>query len=173
MSLSIVLAELLQGAASLLPRLAVVPFTDHGVFWTRGEGPRFLQPGTYWYWPLWTDFDTVNTEQEKTLSPEQGALTTKDEYIVQVDTMVVYRVKDHTKWFLVGEDMEETLSEVVMRVVREYVTDLEFSYLHTEAGDELTSELQSHLGRYGVQVISAGPTSFAATQHFTLSHPLS
>ena len=161
------LGRFMEAISSIIPRLQIVPTTHGGVSFKGGTDVRVIEPGPYWYWPIWTDYIIIPTVRQ-TLNLPQQTLTTQDGHPITISAVIVYEVTDVKKALTVQWDLEDTLQDISQAAVREYTIPRTFEELRAGGNTELKEAIRKRLVRYGVGVREACVTDLAITRVITM-----
>jgi regulator of protease activity HflC (stomatin/prohibitin superfamily) len=164
------LGSLMEMVGSLFPRLVIVQSTHGGVSFVRGKNPRKVSPGLMWYWPVVTEVVLYPVVRQSLNLPSQ-TLTTSDNKTITFSAVIVYDVPDILKALTVQWDLEDTLQDVSMAAVREFVLARTFDELRTESGVRLKDTIHARIQQYGVAVKDAWVTDLAETKVVTMILP--
>lgn len=165
------LGDLIRAVGRLVPRLAVMRATHGGVAFVRGKNVKQLKPGLYWWWPVWTECITYPTVRQSLNLPSQS-LTTNDDITVTVSGVVIYQVQDITVALSSQWDLNETIRDLSMAAIREFVCSNGFKATNRDRSRMdhlLTSKLQDALRPYGIDVLQASLTDFAKAKVISMA----
>ncbi len=152
---SILGAVTLMIAGYLIGSVRVIEEGDEGLVQRLGEYQRTLKPGLNFVVPL-MDSVVVDTVREQLLDiPPQRAVT-KDSVPIEIDVVVYWKIKDlYTAYYKV-EDLEASLTNLVISVVRNEVGQLDLNEAMSamnKINQALKGELQVPADSWGVEVI--------------------
>jgi regulator of protease activity HflC (stomatin/prohibitin superfamily) len=152
---SILGAVTLMIAGYLIGSVRVIEEGDEGLVQRLGEYQRTLKPGLNFVVPL-MDSVVVDTTREQLLDiPPQRAVT-KDSVPIEIDVVVYWKIKDlYTAYYKV-EDLEASLTNLVISVVRNEVGQLDLNEAMSamnKINQALKLELQVPADSWGVEVV--------------------
>jgi regulator of protease activity HflC (stomatin/prohibitin superfamily) len=152
---SILGAVTLMIAGYLIGSVRVIEEGDEGLVQRLGEYQRTLKPGLNFVVPL-MDSVVVDTTREQLLDiPPQSAVT-KDSVPIEIDVVVYWKIKDlYTAYYKV-EDLEASLTNLVISVVRNEVGLLDLDETMSamnKINQALKLELQAPADSWGVEVV--------------------
>ena len=131
-----------------------------------------LTPGEiYWYWPVTSNVVTIDTRRQ-TLTFGQR-LTTKDDFSVQLDTVIVFTIYDVKKALVETKDFEDTIGEVAQKLTIRPIMSREFKETCKDMGEsnemrnEITRGARALLRDYGINVLDGYVANFTKTTVFS------
>lgn len=152
---SILGAAALMIAGYLIGSVRIIEEGDQGLVQRMGEYKRTLQPGLNFVVPL-MDSVVVDTIRQQLLDIDPKNAITKDSVPIQVDVVVYWKIKDlYTAYYKV-EDLEASLENLVLSVMRNEIGQLDLNEAMSSMNvinDALKLELQKPADSWGVEVI--------------------
>ncbi len=152
---SILGAVTLMIAGYLIGSVRIIEEGDQGLVQRMGEYQRTLQPGLNFVVPL-MDSVVVDTIRQQLLDIDPKNAITKDSVPIQVDVVVYWKIKDlYTAYYKV-EDLEASLENLVLSVMRNEIGQLDLNEAMSSMNvinDALKLELQKPADSWGVEVI--------------------
>jgi len=155
----------------LIPQWDLLQINEAGVKYLPGGRVKVIKPGIYWYWPVTTNVETMDTKRQ-TLTFGQR-LTTHDFYTVQVNTVIVYVIDDVQKALVDTYDFEDTIGEAAQKLTVKPIMSRTFEEICDDMSksnnmrNEVTSAARSLLSDYGVKVIDGYVCDFTETRVFS------
>jgi regulator of protease activity HflC (stomatin/prohibitin superfamily) len=152
---SILGAITLMIAGYLIGSVRIIEEGDQGLVQRLGEYQRTLQPGLNFVVPL-MDSVVVDTVREQLLDIAPQNAITKDSVPIQVDAVVYWKIKDlYTAYYKV-EDLEASLTNLVLSVMRNEIGQLDLNEAMSamnKINQALKLELQKPADSWGVEVV--------------------
>lgn len=152
---SILGAITLMIAGYLIGSVRIIEEGDQGLVQRLGEYQRTLQPGLNFVVPL-MDSVVVDTVREQLLDIAPQNAITKDSVPIQVDAVVYWKIKDlYTAYYKV-EDLEASLTNLVLSVMRNEIGQLDLNEAMSamnKINEALKVELQKPADSWGVEVV--------------------
>jgi len=152
---SILGAITLMIAGYLIGSVRIIEEGDQGLVQRLGEYQRTLQPGLNFVVPL-MDSVVVDTIREQLLDIAPQNAVTKDSVPIQVDAVVYWKIKDlYTAYYKV-EDLEASLTNLVLSVMRNEIGQLDLNEAMSamnKINQALKLELQKPADSWGVEVV--------------------
>lgn len=155
----------------LIPQWDLLQVNEAGVKYLPGGKVKVIKPGIYWHWPVTTNVETIDIKRQ-TLTFGQR-LTTKDEYTVQCNTVIVFTINDVRKALVDTYDFEDTIGEAAQKLTVKPIMSRTFEQICTDMADsnemrnEVTRAARSLLSDYGVEVIDGYVCDFTETRVFS------
>lgn len=119
------LLEILDKIFCWFPRLTFVEPDEQGIRVTFGRRVKDLEPGWYWYCPLFQNIRKINVMTQVIDLPEQ-VLTSKDGKTIFISGGIVYSIKHPRKAILNVQDYDKAIQVMGMRYITHYVMDHTF-----------------------------------------------
>ena len=152
---SILGAITLMIAGYLIGSVRIIEEGDEGLVQRLGEYQRTLKPGLNFVVPL-MDSVVVDTTREQLLDIAPQNAITKDSVPIQVDAVVYWKIKDlYTAYYKV-EDLEASLTNLVLSVMRNEIGQLDLNEAMSamnKINEALKVELQKPADSWGVEVV--------------------
>jgi regulator of protease activity HflC (stomatin/prohibitin superfamily) len=152
---SILGAVTLMIAGYLIGSVRVIEEGDEGLVQRLGEYQRTLKPGLNFVVPL-MDSVVVDTTREQLLDIAPQKAITKDSVPIEIDVVVYWKIKDlYTAYYKV-EDLEASLTNLVLSVMRNEVGQLNLNEAMSgmnQINNALKLELQAPADSWGVEVV--------------------
>ena len=152
---SILGAITLMIAGYLIGSVRIIEEGDQGLVQRLGEYQRTLKPGLNFVVPL-MDSVVVDTTREQLLDIDPQNAITKDSVPIQVDAVVYWKIKDlYTAYYKV-EDLEASLTNLVLSVMRNEIGQLDLNEAMSamnKINEALKLELQKPADSWGVEVV--------------------
>ncbi len=152
---SILGAITLMIAGYLIGSVRIIEEGDEGLVQRLGEYQRTLKPGLNFVDPL-MDSVVVDTTREQLLDIDPQNAITKDSVPIQVDAVVYWKIKDlYTAYYKV-EDLEASLRNLVLSVMRNEIGQLDLNEAMSamnKINEALKLELQKPADSWGVEVV--------------------
>ena len=152
---SILGAITLMIAGYLIGSVRIIEEGDEGLVQRLGEYQRTLKPGLNFVVPL-MDSVVVDTTREQLLDIDPQNAITKDSVPIQVDAVVYWKIKDlYTAYYKV-EDLEASLRNLVLSVMRNEIGQLDLNEAMSamnKINEALKLELQKPADSWGVEVV--------------------
>ncbi len=152
---SILGAITLMIVGCLIGSVRIIEEGDEGLVQRLGEYQRTLQPGLNFVVPL-MDSVVVDTIREQLLDISPQNAVTKDSVPIQVDAVVYWKIKDlYTAYYKV-EDLEASLTNLVLSVMRNEIGQLDLNEAMSamnKINQALKLELQKPADSWGVEVV--------------------
>ena len=152
---SILGAITLMIAGYLIGSVRIIEEGDEGLVQRLGEYQRTLKPGLNFVVPL-MDSVVVDTTREQLLDIDPQNAITKDSVPIQVDAVVYWKIKDlYTAYYKV-EDLEASLTNLVLSVMRNEIGQLDLNEAMSamnKINEALKLELQKPADSWGVEVV--------------------
>ncbi|MCY7408545.1 MAG: paraslipin [Alkalinema sp. CAN_BIN05] len=152
---SILGAITLMIAGYLIGSVRIIEEGDQGLVQRLGEYQRTLQPGLNFVVPL-VDSVVVDTIREQLLDIAPQNAITKDSVPLQVDAVVYWKIKDlYTAYYKV-EDLEASLTNLVLSVMRNEIGQLDLNEAMSamnKINQSMKLELQKPADSWGVEVV--------------------
>lgn len=151
------LNRLMEAALDVVPQRYLVKKTHAGVKFKWGQS-QLIEPGFHWWWPLTTQIDVYPTVIQTT-NLENQTLTTSDGQVLGLSGIVRYRVPDVHTFLTEVWDGEDTIRDIVLSAISEYVEEHtaeeltgDFARIKASVGKELES--------FGIKVIKVSLSHF-------------
>lgn len=161
-------------ALSWLPRRGRLHVFQAGVR-VSGSAVSRLAPGTYWWFPRWSEIYTDNVVRKVKAIPTE-TLTTMDGVVVRVGGVMAFSITDIEKWLLDNESSDECVLVDAARILRAVVAEKKFEDLQSPPArkrreDDVTRAGQEGLGsKFGIRVEYLGFTTFCRTVAQDITH---
>jgi regulator of protease activity HflC (stomatin/prohibitin superfamily) len=160
------IGQVVEWFGRFIPRWIILNTTEGAVAFVRGAHPVELGPGVHWYWPAWTEIKAwVVARQSINLTTQ--TITTKDDKVLAVGAVIVFRVTDALTLITKTFDPDVTIRAVAAGAIHAACSGVEWAELKMAKDDGsldtmLRRELQRRLGRrFGIKVLDATLTDFA------------
>ena len=156
------LNDIIQALLTLLPRRVIIPVTEAGIKHKHGRA-TLVQPGTCWYWPLFTTVFTSEVILQTIDLPGQSYLTA-DNKAVALSGTIVYRITDPLKAFTAVSDLDASISNVARCAIIEALRGMTLQGMY-EGRDDIDKKLRSSVAAsvsgWGVKILTARLTDLA------------
>lgn len=147
--------NLIQTFIKFFPHLLLVRKTESGVLFKRGKHVRIVEPGIYWYWPMWTETIVYPTVRQIINLPSK-LMMTSDGKPIYVSGVVVYNIDDINAFFVENYNAEESISEVSTASLRDVLVTQTLEDIsgadRENIDEEITEKITEELGIFGVEV---------------------
>jgi len=156
---------------SLIPEWDLLQSNEAGVKFLPGGKVKVIEPGIYWFWPVTTNIETIDTKRQ-TLTFGQR-LTTKDGVTVQCNTVIVFTINDVRKALVDTYDFEDTIGEAAQKLTVKPIMSRTFEQICADMADsndmrnEVTRAARTLLSDYGVEVLDGYVCDFTETRVFS------
>jgi len=144
------------------PRWAFVEPDESGIRVTFGRRVKDLEPGWYWYCPLFQNVRKVNVVSQVIDLPEQ-VLTTTNGKTIYVSGGIVYSIRHPRKAILNVQDYDQAIQVIGMRYITQYVMEHDFEACKNidEVCKGIFNAVRKHGFRWGIEVEEAFLTDMA------------
>lgn len=154
----------LQMITNLLPRFFFCSAYLGGVLFVRGKPAKLIKRGLVCYWPFTTSLEVCPiTRQVLPISAQ--TCSTIDGKTIVLAGVLTYRVIDVVKFLADNYEADESVAEVVSSVLRDVVSEREWSALQENHRNMIDNALKRKatdlLASYGVEVERLRITSLA------------
>lgn len=161
------IGEIARFLGSLVPRLLIVQSSHRAVAYRWGRHVVELGPGPHVYWPLVTPIETCAVVRQVLDLPTQ-LLETADGRTVVASGVIEYEIANVVAFLAETENGYDSIRLVATAAVRNLVMDSTREELGAADADVaerlLTSAVQEDLEPYGVRVLRARLSDFAAVR---------
>lgn len=161
------IGQLAHYLGSLVPRLLIVQSSHRAVKYVWGRTPLELGPGPHVYWPVATPVESCAVVRQVLDLPTQ-LLETADGRTVVASGVIEYEITDALAFLAETENGYDSIRLVATAAVRNLVMDSTREELGASDADVaerlLTSAVQEDLEPYGVRVLRARLSDFAAVR---------
>jgi regulator of protease activity HflC (stomatin/prohibitin superfamily) len=154
------LVELFDRLLSVIPRIILVKAFECGIKFKRGGRVVELRPGLHLHWPLVSEVTHYPTARTTMNLPMQ-TLESADGDTYVVSAAIVYRVTNPVKAFTENYEIEDTLTDLAMVAVADYITNNGGEDFLVDTEKKLTELTRKRLNRFGVRVDRASLTDVA------------
>lgn len=164
-----ILAQIFAALLSFFPRRVIVRSTHGGVRFKHGRVAG-IEPGTAWYWPLFTEVEVIDVAPGP-MEIEPQALMDAQHAAVLVSPVVRYRITDVVRALGRRLDIETIIEDHVSAAVAEEMSELEIAEVMDDwegLGESITKRCNAELLEDGVQILWVGFREFAPAR--TLRH---
>lgn len=118
------LAEFLDRILSIFPRFVIIQPNEMGVLVTLGKHKKILNPGWWFWWPIFCNLDYIEViDQIQPLDEISFTLLSKETILLQ--PAIRYEIVDVDKAFYQVQDLTETLYTLTKTKIREAVCEYE------------------------------------------------
>lgn len=159
------LFDLLMQMFKVCPRPLTILPDEGGVVIRFGKYIETLKCGYYWYWPMITEIEVLNTSRQL-IDVDMQDLTTYDGKGVTINMSVEYTVKNPKKALLEVTDYDESIQEVAGNSMREAVGRiLSKNFSVDDLIEEVSGYVAQDAKKYGIKVlrVMVCTASFAKT----------
>lgn len=165
------IGDLIELFISFIPHLGLCRANHGGVKFIHGKKVTVIKPGLFWHWPIVTEIELIPVARQ-TMNLESQTLTTSDDRIVTVSSVVIYRVEDVRKALVDSWDMEDTISDVALKSNVDAIVNRTFAKVKKELTGQVEKDIvrscRKALKPYGIRVDSAFLTDFAETEVYRI-----
>lgn len=150
----------------IFPRRTIVDTTQRGVRWRYGKNPELLEPGVYWWWPLFTILNTIEVKYS-TLDICKQSVEDSNKNTVGVSGWITYEVSNPLSALTDFTDFEDTLQETAAGIISQIINE-QTSMLKIKV---LSQMLKEQMAKTNIgQVINI--EEFSVSDYFIAKHTL-
>lgn len=157
--------EILDKLTSVVPRLIRITETERGVKWPSCGKPVTLEPGLHWYWPIVTEYETIDVRWRSTVMYAQ-TITLQDGTSVTARAMTTWRASDAAKCLCESEDIADRVGETTLATVASVLSSIGKEQLQSTnpVNFQITMENREKLAEYGVELKETLLTELAVSR---------
>lgn len=158
------LSDFVQWIFLWVPRMKICRATHGGIKFRRGRDVVRIEPGIFWYWPIFTEIEMEPVVRQPSDLPHQ-TLTTSDSCSVTVKPVASYEVRDPISYYGRSWDGHETVKDFVGAAVGRAVTRRTLAELQQDMGgplqDEVVQTARQALRKFGAYVLEVRLSDYA------------
>lgn len=147
-----------------IPRIGICRATHGGVKFRKGKELERIEPGLYWYWPVFTEIEVEPVARQPISAPIQ-TLTTRDGVSVSIRPVVSYEIRDTVSFFGRSWDGTEIVADFVSAACGREVTRRTLAELQQDMGGDLQETIaeraRKDLRRFGAYVLEVRISDYA------------
>lgn len=154
------LIDFLLGFVEKLLPIVIVNEYDGGVMLRGGRYIKNLIGGN-WYLkiPFWDEPITTTIVTTTLALPEQS-LTTLDGKQIVAKAVVKYKISDVEIFLLQTWDASDALSDTTQGVIKQVITEQDFSNINNDIDKEITTKAKREAKRWGIEIERVTLTNF-------------
>lgn len=152
------LAKITDFLLTIPPWTVVFP-DEHGIFIRGGKYTRTLLPGFYFKYPVYDTIRKMNVKEQIIDLPSQS-VTNRLGKILALSGTIRYQVYDAKKAMLDVLDYDESIQNLAMSLIAEFVSQTE-RCKHQDICESVLSDLNAAADRWGIEVLDFWLTDYA------------
>ena len=142
---------------------------EEGIVVRRGKFSRVVNAGIAWHLPFEIDEINVINVKPSVMELDEQVLTTKDGKKIILSAVLLWSIFDVKKVFLDVEDASDTLAEIAVGFIHEYVEVADWEYIRTpDFRTDLKGVIQKTARKFGITVSTVKFKDLAETRVFRL-----
>ena len=166
------IGQFVEWLAAFFPRWVIVDTRQAGLFWRRGHTVIVKGPGWWWYWPLLTRLEVIETAR-RAVDLRDQTVTTTDGKTIAIGGVIVFEVSDVEKFAARTNAPHDTIHSIVVSAMQEVCckkawADMQAEQQSGKLDRDLRREVKEWLDGYGVAALKVTLTDLSPCRVFKL-----